>query len=153
MSRDRRPLMKRDCVGIVMAIGPSIDRTEDVAAELTVDDDEFIVVDNPTGKMPTALNLAIGAGQAPVIVRVDGEGRLNVGYITRAVETLRLTGAGNVGGIQVPIPTTPFEEVVAATTASLPGTSGASYRTGDEEASVTLSISASSTAMPSKRSA
>ncbi len=123
-------------VQVIMAIGPSDDGTEAVAAELAASDADLIVVDNPTGVTPAALNLAIGSGTSPVLVRVDGHSQLSAGYITRAVETLRRTGAANVGGMQVPVPTTPFQEAVAVATTSLLGTGGASYRTGGSEGPV-----------------
>ena len=46
------------------------------------------------------------------------------------------TGAVNVGGRQVPVPATPFEEAVAAATTSWLGTGGASYRVGGNEGPV-----------------
>jgi succinoglycan biosynthesis protein ExoA len=121
---------------VIMAIGPSTDGTEAVAADLAALDTDLVVVDNPTGKTPTALNLAIRAGKAPVVVRVDGHSQLSGGYIEQAVTTLRRTGASNVGGMQVPVGTTPFEHAVAAATSSWMGTGGASYRTGGVEAEV-----------------
>ena len=121
---------------VIMAIGPSTDGTEAVAADLTALDTDLVVVDNPTGKTPAALNFAIRAGTAPVVVRVDGHSQLSAGYIERAVTTLRRTGASNVGGMQVPVGTTPFEHAVAAATSSWMGTGGASYRTGGAEAEV-----------------
>ena len=121
---------------VIMAIGPSTDGTEAVAADLTALDTDLVVVDNPTGKTPAALNFAIRAGTAPVVVRVDGHSQLSGGYIEQAVTTLRRTGASNVGGMQVPVGTTPFELAVAAATSSWMGTGGASYRTGGAEAEV-----------------
>ena len=128
---------------VIMAIGPSTDGTEAVAADLAaIDPDlaaidpDLVVVDNPTGKTPAALNFAIRAGTAPVVVRVDGHSQLSGGYIEQAVTTLRRTGASNVGGMQVPVGTTPFELAVAAATSSRMGTGGASYRTGGVEAEV-----------------
>jgi succinoglycan biosynthesis protein ExoA len=123
-------------VRIHMAIAPSSDGTEDIAARLVERDVDLVLIHNPGGLTPSALNLAISAGAAPVIVRVDGHSQLRAGYIRRAVETLRRTGAGNVGGMQVPQPTTPFEDAVATATTSWMGTGGAAYRTGGKEASV-----------------
>ncbi len=77
-------------------------------------------------------NAAIRAGSAPVVVRVDGHSELSDDYIRRAVEILRETGAANVGGVQRPEPTTPFEHAVADATSSLLGTGGASYKVGTE---------------------
>jgi glycosyltransferase involved in cell wall biosynthesis len=117
-------------VRIYLGVGPSDDGTERIAAELAALDDRIVVVDNPGGSTPCALNLAIDCGSAPVVVRVDGHSQLSVGYIRRAVETMRRTGAVNVGGLQVPVATTPFEETVAAATTSWLGTGGPSYRVG-----------------------
>jgi succinoglycan biosynthesis protein ExoA len=123
-------------VRVFLGVGPSEDGTESVAAELAASGDDLVVVDNPSGRTPSALNAAIRAGAAPVIVRVDGHSELSEGYIRRAVETMRRTGAANVGGLQVPVPTTPFEEAVAAATTSWLGTGGASYRVGGDEGPV-----------------
>jgi succinoglycan biosynthesis protein ExoA len=117
---------------IVLGVGPSDDGTEAIAAQFATESDDLIVVDNPSGKTPSALNAAIRAGSAPVIVRVDGHSELSAGYIRRAVEILRETGAANVGGVQRPEPTTPFEQAVADATTSLLGTGGASYKVGTE---------------------
>jgi hypothetical protein len=43
-----------------MAISPSNDETEAVGAALAAVDPDLVIVDNPTGKTPAALNLAIG---------------------------------------------------------------------------------------------
>jgi succinoglycan biosynthesis protein ExoA len=123
-------------VRVTLAVAPSVDGTEDVARALAHDDSRVVVVDNPRGITPAALNVAIGAGSAPVIVRVDGHSELSPGYIRRAVETMQRTGAVNVGGLQVPTATTAFEEAVAAATTSLLGTGGASYRIGGHEGPV-----------------
>ena len=91
---------------IVMAVGPSTDGTEAVAHELAAHHASVTVVNNPSGRTPTALNLAISAGTSPVVVRVDGHSQLSDGYIEHAITTLRRTGAGNGGGMQVPVATT-----------------------------------------------
>ncbi len=121
---------------IILSVGPSIDGTEEVASRQAESTDDVTVVANPTGKTPSALNLAIRAGSAPVVVRVDGHSQLSAGYVRRAVQILRETGASNVGGIQRPEPTTPFEQVVADATTSMLGTGGASYRLGTEARAV-----------------
>ncbi len=117
---------------IVVAVAPSTDGTGALAAELARTSDDVAVVPNPAGVTPAGLNAAIRSGSAPVVVRVDGHSRLADGYVRRAVETLRATGAANVGGRQVPEPGTPFEEAVATATTSWLGTGGATYRVGAE---------------------
>ncbi len=123
-------------VRIFLGVGPSDDGTEAVAARLAAAGADLVVVDNPSGHTPSALNVAIRAGSAPIVVRVDGHSVLSDGYIRRAVDTMRRTRAVNVGGLQVPLATTPFEEAVAAATTSWLGTGGASYRVGGEEGPV-----------------
>jgi succinoglycan biosynthesis protein ExoA len=117
-------------VRIFLGVGPSDDGTEQIAADLAAGRADVLVVANPSGTTPAALNAAIRAGTAPVVVRVDGHSELSAGYIRRAVETMLQTGAANVGGLQVPVPTTPFEQAVATATTSWLGTGGASYRVG-----------------------
>lgn len=117
---------------IILGVGPSDDGTEAIASALAADADDLLVVDNPSGKTPSALNAAINAGSAPVVVRVDGHSELSAGYVRRAVEILRETDAANVGGVQRPEPTTAFEQAVADATTSLLGTGGAAYRVGTD---------------------
>jgi glycosyltransferase involved in cell wall biosynthesis len=123
-------------VRTILGVGPSTDGTEAIADRLAAESDDLIVVTNPSGRTPSALNAAIRAGSAPVVVRVDGHSELSAGYIRRAVDILRETGAANVGGIQRPEPTTPFEQAVADATTSLLGTGGASYRVGSKAGAV-----------------
>lgn len=115
---------------VCLAIAPSDDDTEAVAARLSADDGRVTVVANPAGVTPAALNAAIGATSGSIVVRVDGHAELSQGYIRRAVETMCRTGAVNVGGRQVPDPSTPFEAAVASATSSWLGTGGAAYRIG-----------------------
>ncbi|WP_420450875.1 glycosyltransferase family 2 protein [Ilumatobacter sp.] len=115
---------------ILLGVGPSRDGTEEVVAALVTGSPDVRAIANPTGRTPSALNAAIRAGSAPVVVRVDAHSRLPHDYVQRAVETMRRTGAVNVGGVQRPEPTTGFERAVAAATTSVLGTGGAAHRTG-----------------------
>ena len=99
---------------VVLAVGPSRDRTLEVARALASEHPGLVVVDNPTGRTPAGLNLAIAASRHDIVVRVDGHGELAPRYIEIAVETLRRTGAANVGGIMDAHGRTPFEQAVAA---------------------------------------
>ena len=121
---------------VCLAVAPSSDGTEALAARLARDDARVSVVPNPAGLTPAALNAAIAATTGSIVVRVDGHAALSPGYVRRAVETMCRTGAVNVGGRQLPHPETPFEEAVAAATTSAIGTGGATYRVGGEEGPV-----------------
>jgi glycosyltransferase involved in cell wall biosynthesis len=121
---------------VCVALGPSTDRTDEVAARLQRDEPRLRTVANPTGKTPAGLNAAIRATSGDVVVRVDGHAVLPPGYITRAVETLQRTGAVNVGGVQKAVGTTPFERAVATAMASPFSMGGARFHTGGGEGPV-----------------
>jgi succinoglycan biosynthesis protein ExoA len=115
---------------VVVAVGPSTDGTSEVVADVARQDARVRLVDNPTGTTPAALNAAIAATSGQVVVRVDAHAVLPAGYVRRAVDALRETGAGNVGGRQLPVGDTPFGRAVAAAMRSPLGAGGAAYRTG-----------------------
>ena len=112
---------------VIIAVGPSSDRTREIAAALSAVDPRIRVVDNPAARTPAALNLGIGASQHEIIVRVDGHGELTDGYIRRAVELLDETGAANVGGVMDAQGTTPFEEAVATAYTTRLGLGGSAF--------------------------
>src|SRR5690242_3723360 len=70
---------------VILAVGPSKDRTHAIAEQLAEADDRITVVDNPKARTPAALNLGIAAARHDIIVRVDGHGELTDHYIERAV--------------------------------------------------------------------
>lgn len=115
---------------VVLALGPSTDGTEAVAANLAGADSRVLTVDNPSGRTPEALNAAIGVSHHEVVVRVDGHAILPSNYISTAVRTLQETGADNVGGLMAAEGTTVFERAVARAMTSRFGVGGASFHTG-----------------------
>lgn len=98
---------------VILAIGPSRDRTAEIAAAVAAEDPRIVLVDNPSGRTPDALNAAVAAAQGEVIVRVDGHSEIPANYISTAVSLLEETGADNVGGIMDAQGTTPFQRAVA----------------------------------------
>lgn len=118
---------------IALALGPSQDATNEVAAALRDQDPRIILVDNPSGKTPSGLNAALRATTHPVVVRVDGHALLPAHYISTAVEVLRRTGADNVGGVMAAEGVTDFERAVACAMRSPIGVGAASFHTGGEE--------------------
>ncbi|MFD0855232.1 glycosyltransferase family 2 protein, partial [Actinomadura adrarensis] len=121
---------------LVLSIGPSRDRTEEIAARLAAEDPRIVVVSNPTGRTPQGLNIAIKASQYSIIVRVDGHSLLPADYVRAAVETMEETGADNVGGIMAAEGITPFEQAVARAMTSKIGVGNARFHTGGEAGEV-----------------
>ncbi|MFI1585864.1 glycosyltransferase family 2 protein [Embleya sp. NPDC020630] len=119
-------------IEVVIALGPSTDNTDAIAAKLVAEDIRVHTVANPSGRTPSALNAAIRASNHPVIVRVDGHGILPAGYISTAVRLLADTGAANVGGLMHAEGTTPYEDAVARAMTSKLGVGNARFHTGGE---------------------
>ncbi|MCC2592351.1 glycosyltransferase family 2 protein [Tessaracoccus sp. OS52] len=119
---------------VVLSVGPSQDRTWEVATRLAASEPHVRVVENPTGLTPAGLNIAIAAASHDILVRVDGHGELSEGYIARAVKLLEETGAANVGGRMDARGETPFEEAVAAAYNSRLGLGGGGFHLADTPA-------------------
>ncbi|WP_407669979.1 glycosyltransferase family 2 protein [Ornithinimicrobium ciconiae] len=115
---------------VVLAIGPSRDRTQEVAEQLAAQDPRLTLVANPSGRTPDGLNAALGAASHEIIVRMDGHGELSEGYIDAAVRILEETGAANVGGVMLAEGQTHFERAVAAAMGSRLGLGGARFHVG-----------------------
>ncbi len=118
---------------IVLALGPSTDRTDEVARRLAAIDERIVLVPNPTGRTPAGLNAAIAASRYEVVVRVDGHAILPADYVALAVETLQRTGADNVGGIMRAEGEAPFEQAVARAMTSPLGVGHAAFHVGGGE--------------------
>lgn len=121
---------------VVLAVGPSHDRTLEIAHQLHKEDARVIVVDNPSGRTAAGLNAALAASKGSVIVRVDGHSELPQNYISLAVELLNQTGAVNVGGMMAAEGITEFEKSVAGAMRSPLGVGSSRFHTGGEAAEV-----------------
>ncbi|QIY55827.1 glycosyltransferase family 2 protein [Streptomyces sp. RPA4-5] len=130
-----RHILEQEYAGemeVVIALGPSTDRTDEIAAELVAEDARVHTVPNPTGRTPAALNAAIKASRHPIVVRVDGHGMLSPNYIATAVRLLEETGAANVGGIMHAEGENAWEDAVAAAMTSKIGVGNAAFHTGGQ---------------------
>jgi succinoglycan biosynthesis protein ExoA len=126
-------ILQQDFTGdieVLLAIGPSHDKTNEIAAKLAAKDSRIILVENPSGKTAAGLNLAIKNSHHPIIVRVDGHANIPSNYISIAVNLLKETEAVNVGGIMAAEGVTEFEKAVAGAMRSPLGVGGAKFHTG-----------------------
>jgi succinoglycan biosynthesis protein ExoA len=121
---------------IVLALGPSRDRTNEIATKLASQDNRVKLLDSPTGKTAAGLNLALAASKSPVVVRVDGHAQIPNNYISLIVEILNKTGAVNVGGVMAAVGTTAFERAVAGAMRSPLGVGASRFHTGGEAGEV-----------------
>ncbi|WP_344819842.1 glycosyltransferase family 2 protein [Microbacterium soli] len=131
-----RSVLEQDVDGpteLVLALGPSTDGTTELAERLAAEDPRVHLVHNPQAHIPVGLNAAIRASTQPTVIRVDAHSELSPGYARRAVETLRRTGAANVGGVMRADGRTPFQRAVARLYNSPVGLGGGAYHGGTTE--------------------
>ena len=100
-------------IEVILALGPSRDLTNDIAAGLAAEDSRITLVDNPSGRTAAGLNLALNASSQEIVV-----------------ETLRESGAVNVGGVMGAEGVTFFETAVAAAMCSPFGVGGSRFHIG-----------------------
>lgn len=117
---------------VVIAVGPSHDRTQEVADALHALHPNVVVVPNPSGRTPAGLNAAIAATTGEIVVRVDGHAMIPADYVRTGVEVLEETGADNVGGIMAAEGISAFQQAVAAAMTSTFGVGGAAFHVGGE---------------------
>lgn len=121
---------------VVLAVGPSKDRTQEIADQLHSEDKRVIVVANPSGRTAAGLNAALNASRGSIVVRVDGHAQIPQNYISLAVEILDATGAVNVGGLMAAEGVTIFEKSVAGAMRSPLGVGASRFHTGGEAGEV-----------------
>ena len=132
-------ILSQDYQGIfevILALGPSQDRTNEIAKTLALRDNRVKLVTNPTGKTAAGLNLAIASSQSSVIVRVDGHAKIPNNYLSLAIKVLRETGAVNVGGVMAAEGISKFEKAVARAMRSPLGVGASRFHTGGESGEV-----------------
>ena len=117
---------------VILAVGPSRDRTLEIAQSISRRDSRVVLVDNPSGRTAAGLNIALNKSQSPVVVRVDGHAHIPNDYLTLVVEILNKTGAVNVGGVMAAVGTTAFERAVAGAMRSPLGVGASRFHTGGE---------------------
>ena len=119
-------------IEVILAVGPSHDRTLEIAQTISHRDPRVVIVENPTGRTAAGLNLALRTSQSPVVVRVDGHAHIPHNYLSLVVEILNSTGAVNVGGVMAAVGKTPFEKAVAGAMRSPLGVGASRFHTGGE---------------------
>lgn len=119
-------------IEVVLALGPSRDRTDTVAKRLTAADSRVRTVPSPSGKTPNALNAAIGAARHEIVARVDGHAEIPSDYLRVAIAELLRADADNVGGVMDAQGVTPFERAVACAMRSKLGVGNARFHVGGE---------------------
>ena len=126
-------ILRQDYPGdfeVILALGPSRDKTNEIAARLADRDARVRLVENPSGRTAAGLNAAIALSRYPLVTRIDGHAEVSTSYVRDAVSILRKTGAVNAGGIMAAQGQTLFERAVATAMRSPLGVGASRFHTG-----------------------
>jgi len=115
---------------VILALGPSRDRTSEIASELAAKDSRVVLVENPTGRTASGLNAAIARAKYSIISRIDGHSEISPTYLRDAIAILNKSGAVNVGGIMAAVGKSKFEKAVATAMRSPLGVGSSRFHTG-----------------------
>ena len=120
-------------VEVLLALGPSTDETNEVAAGLAKADKRIRLIDNPRGLTTVGLNEAIKQSKNSIIVRIDAHSEPAPGYLENGVRILLANKAELVGGIMDAKGTSAFQKAVAWAYTSRFGIGGAKFHVGGAE--------------------
>ena len=117
---------------LILALGPSKDSTNRIAAEIAAADKRVVLLDNPRGLTTIGLNAATKLAKYDFIVRVDAHSEPAPGYLADGMRILHETRADLLGGIMAARGRSAFQKAVAWAYTSRFGIGGAAYHVGGE---------------------
>jgi glycosyltransferase involved in cell wall biosynthesis len=120
-------------IEVLLALGPSRDNTNQVAAELAKADKRIRLIDNPRGLTTVGLNEAVRQSKHSIIVRIDAHSEPAPGYLEKGVKILLARKADLLGGIMDAKGISAFQKAVAWAYTSRFGIGGAKFHVGGDE--------------------
>ena len=99
---------------VIVADGMSCDGTRDIVARRASADPRVRLLDNPDGRTPSGLNVALAAAHGRYFIRLDGHTIAPPDYARRLLEHLEAGECDAAGGIKHAVGTSPFGAAVAA---------------------------------------
>jgi cellulose synthase/poly-beta-1,6-N-acetylglucosamine synthase-like glycosyltransferase len=118
---------------VIVVDGMSTDDTREVVRELMSSHPNLSMRDNPSGIVPTAMNIGIRASRGTIIVRVDGHTVIDRDYARECVAAIQRTGADNVGGTMNAEGSGLVGEAIAVATTSPFGVGGSRFHYSTKE--------------------
>jgi succinoglycan biosynthesis protein ExoA len=117
-------------IEVILALGPSKDKTNETAKKLEATDSRIKLVENPSGQTAAGLNLAIAKSNYEIICRIDGHSEISKDYISRAIKIMQNTNAVNVGGVMHADSNQGLQRVIALAMRSKLGVGPSKFHTG-----------------------
>ena len=112
---------------VIVADGMSTDGTREIIKSLQEQHSNLQLIENPGKIVATGMNAALSRARGRIIVRVDGHTIIDRNYIRECVNTIRRSGADNVGGRMDAVGEGRFGQAVAKATSSRFGVGGARF--------------------------
>jgi glycosyltransferase involved in cell wall biosynthesis len=120
-------------IEVLLALGPSRDNTNQVAADLAAADKRIRLIENPRGLTTVGLNEAVRQSKHSIIVRIDAHSEPASGYLENGVRILLAKKADLIGGIMDAKGVSAFQKAVAWAYTSRFGIGGAKFHVGGAE--------------------
>jgi hypothetical protein len=117
---------------LLLALGPSNDETNTIAAGIARKDKRVRLIDNPRGLTTVGLNEAIRQSKHEIIIRIDAHSEPAANYFKRGVEILNEQQADLLGGIMDAKGKSSFQKAVAWAYTSRFGIGGANFHVGGQ---------------------
>lgn len=117
-------------VEIILTLGPSSDKTNEVAKQIANEHKNVQLLDNPRGLTTVGLNAAIKKTKYQVIARIDAHSEPDENYFEIGVRELLLQKADLIGGIMAAKGYGSFQKAVAWAYTSRFGIGGAKFHVG-----------------------
>lgn len=117
----------QECLEVIVADGLSTDGTREIIKSMQQEHSNLLLIENPGKIVATGMNAALSCAHGRIIVRVDGHTIIDPNYIRECVDTLRRSGADNVGGRMDAIGEGRFGQAVAQATSSPFGVGGGRF--------------------------
>lgn len=125
-----------DNLEVIVADGMSEDGTRGILEQICKKHNHIRMIDNPLKIVSSGLNLAISIAKYDIIMRMDVHTEYAEDYISKCVETLIQTRAGNVGGPARTRAESFLQSAIASAYHSRFAVGGASFHFADFEGEV-----------------
>ncbi len=115
-------------VELLFLDGGSDDGTRAFLAQLAAEDDSIRVLDNPSGRIPAALNIGLREAHGEFVARMDAHSDYPPDYLATATERLRRGDVAWVSGPQIAEGANAWSDAVALALSVWLGVGGARFR-------------------------
>jgi len=122
-----------DKIEILVVDGMSEDRTRDIVREFQAKYKNVLLIDNPRGIIPSALNIGVEKASGKYILRMDGHAKAALDYVEQCVVALESDRAEGVGGPITSVNNSHTGNAIALAMSSSFGVGNSRFRTSNNK--------------------